>query len=111
MALEMKRRLQVRTDLFQDVQVPRSDPFFERNGLLYQDLDDLEELTERLAEVQPFIGTLRRDQQDRCVVATGQPTVGAAHELPTLDVKGLRFFERFPVQANRFNDFVVGWHK
>ena len=32
-----------------------------RNGLLYLDVDELSDLSDRLAEAQPFLGTLWRD--------------------------------------------------
>lgn len=43
------------------VYIPGEGEFFDRHGLLYLDLDDLNELTGKLAEAQPFIGTLSGD--------------------------------------------------
>lgn len=40
---------------------PGAGEFFERNGLLFLDLEDLEELADSLAEMQPFLGTLARN--------------------------------------------------
>lgn len=40
---------------------PVSLPFFRQNGLLYLSLNDLFDLTDRLAEAQPFLGTLWND--------------------------------------------------
>jgi len=47
--------------IFGSVFDPAGDPFFRRNGLLYLDLDELSDLSDRLAEAQPFLGTLWRD--------------------------------------------------
>ncbi len=55
-------RLATRTDLFTQVNVPGGGPFFERNALLYLDPDQLDELTDRLSELQPFLAELARDQ-------------------------------------------------
>ncbi|MFQ5464428.1 MAG: MMPL family transporter [Thermodesulfobacteriota bacterium] len=44
------------------VYAPGGGEFFKRNGLLYLDVEELEDLADNLARVQPFIGTLVRDQ-------------------------------------------------
>jgi hopanoid biosynthesis associated RND transporter like protein HpnN len=54
--------LAARTDLFAEVDVPGGGPFFARNALLYLTTDQLEELTDRLSHVQPFLGSFARDQ-------------------------------------------------
>jgi len=55
-------RLATRTDLFSQIDVPGGGPFFARNALLYLDAARLEDLTNRLARVQPFLAELARDQ-------------------------------------------------
>jgi hypothetical protein len=50
---------------FNGVHVPDEGEFFARNGLLYLDLEDLEELTNQLANAQPFIGRLSEDNSLR----------------------------------------------
>ena len=47
--------------LFPYVYDPQGDPFFRRNGLLFLDLDALDRLADRLAEAQPFLGSLWKD--------------------------------------------------
>jgi len=54
--------LAARTDLFSDVDVPGGGPFFARNALLYLSIEQLEDLTDRLSHVQPFLGAFARDQ-------------------------------------------------
>ncbi len=46
---------------FGDVYDLAGHPFFRKNGLLYLDVDELYDLSDRLAEAQPFLGTLWRD--------------------------------------------------
>jgi len=55
-------RLADRQELFADVDVPGGGPFFARNALLYLSVEQLEELTDRLSRVQPFLAVLARDQ-------------------------------------------------
>ena len=53
--------LRQRPDLYGQVYYLPGDPFFRRNGLLYTDLDSLYELSDQLAETQPFLGSLSKD--------------------------------------------------
>jgi len=55
-------RLAERHDLFSEVYVPGGGPFFAKNALLYLEPEQLEDLTDRLASVQPFLAELARDQ-------------------------------------------------
>lgn len=54
-------RMRARPDLFDSLIAPEDDPFFRRNGLLYRDVAAVEELADRLAAAQPFLGALSRD--------------------------------------------------
>jgi hypothetical protein len=55
-------RLTSRTDLFSQVDVPGGGPFFARNALLYLEPDQLDDLVNRLSQVQPFLAELAKDQ-------------------------------------------------
>ncbi|MFV1959514.1 MAG: hopanoid biosynthesis-associated RND transporter HpnN, partial [Planctomycetota bacterium] len=67
-ALALAGRLRAREDLYRDVTVPRAVPFLEAHALYYLDLDELADLGDRLAEVQPFLGRLTRDPSLRGLV-------------------------------------------
>ncbi len=54
-------RLSGATDLFGFVYDPAGEDFFQQNGLLYQNLDDLYALSDRLALAQPMLGVLWND--------------------------------------------------
>jgi uncharacterized protein len=54
----IKRRLQTETALFESVYIPDDDPFFRRQGFLYLDTTELETLSAKLIDAQPFIGYL-----------------------------------------------------
>ncbi|GAB6053264.1 MMPL family transporter [Magnetospira thiophila] len=58
---DLVARMSARPDLFRSVFEPGSDPFFQRNGMLYLETDRLRELSQRLVAAQPFLGTLWRD--------------------------------------------------
>lgn len=58
---ELARALRAEPDLFHNVYVPGGGEFFDRNGLLYLSVDELQELADRLIQVQPFLGRLAPD--------------------------------------------------
>jgi hopanoid biosynthesis associated RND transporter like protein HpnN len=49
-----------RTDRFSEVYLPGGGAFFERNGLLYRSVDELEQFADQMAEIQPIIAELER---------------------------------------------------
>ncbi len=60
-ALELAGQMRQRPKIFGSIFDPAGDDFFRRNGLLYLDLDELYDLSDRLAEAQPFLGSLWQD--------------------------------------------------
>ncbi|MFP6744183.1 MAG: MMPL family transporter [Alphaproteobacteria bacterium] len=48
-------------EVFKTVYQPGGDAFFSRNGLLYLDIDELNDLADNLAQVQPLIASLAED--------------------------------------------------
>ncbi len=57
----LRDALAKRPDLFHDVYIPGSGPFFEKHGLLYRDLEDLDEFALQIARVQPILTALERE--------------------------------------------------
>jgi len=55
--------LRERKDLFDEVYLPGGGEFFRQHGLLYLELEELDELTEQLAKIQPFLGRLQRGER------------------------------------------------
>ena len=60
-AARLRAALQVRQHAFASIYAPSSEPFFQRNGLLYLSLDDLEALADRIARIQPLLVRLAQD--------------------------------------------------
>ncbi|MGY8991793.1 MAG: hypothetical protein ACKVHL_09405, partial [Rhodospirillales bacterium] len=54
-------QLRKQPKIFGSIYDPVSHSFFRQNGLLYLSLNELYDLTDRLAEAQPFLGTLSKD--------------------------------------------------
>ena len=55
--------LRERADLFHEVYIPGGGEFFRQHGLLYLESDELDELIEQLAKIQPFLGRLQRGER------------------------------------------------
>jgi len=60
-------RLRQQPQLFRTVRRPEGGDFFAKNGLLFLPLDELRQLTERVIEAQPLLGTLSADPSLRGV--------------------------------------------
>ncbi len=61
-AERLEARLKREKKIFKSVYRPGGSEFFRRNGLLYLSTEELEDLSDHLAEVQPFLGKLMADQ-------------------------------------------------
>ncbi len=61
-AERLEVRLGKEKTLFKSVYRPGGSEFFRRNGLLYLSVEKLEDLSDHLAQVQPFLGKLMADQ-------------------------------------------------
>lgn len=77
----LREALRARTTLFNAVLDLQGDDFFRQNGLLYLDLESLDELAGRLVEAQPFLARLWRDPSLRGLsgvlkLAAGQAGAG-----------------------------------
>ena len=60
-ASALAARLAASPEYFHDVYLPGGGEFFERHAFLYLDTEKLQDLADRLAEVQPYIAELARD--------------------------------------------------
>ncbi len=85
----LTERLAARSDLLHHVRRPDGGPFFERNGLLFLDTDELSRTTEQLVAAQPVLGTLAADPSVRGLMSTLQLALsGVQHGETTLDALG-----------------------
>ena len=60
-ARELTARLRAEPELFRYARQPDGGAFFDRNGLLFLPVNDLEAVSEQLISAQPLIGSLARD--------------------------------------------------
>ncbi|MGI9432639.1 MAG: MMPL family transporter [Myxococcota bacterium] len=55
---DLAERLRAQPELFERIFIPGAGPFFERYGLLYRSLDDLEAFADEIAQIQPIVAEL-----------------------------------------------------
>ena len=60
-ARRLAERLRAEPELFRYVRQPDGGAFFERNGLLFLPVDELQAMSDQLIAAQPLIGSLARD--------------------------------------------------
>ncbi len=58
---QLKDKLAPQTDVFRMVRRPPEETYFRAHGLLFLSTDELTELSDRLSQAQPMIGTLHQD--------------------------------------------------
>ena len=88
---ELATLLERHPSLFASVYQPQQEAFFDKYGLLYFDVDELWRLDERLAEWEPFLGTLVHD-----------PSLRGFFSILTLALEEEPTFEQQKVLANAF---------
>ncbi|MEE8550210.1 MAG: MMPL family transporter, partial [Gemmatimonadota bacterium] len=79
---ELARRLRQRPDLFEDLFLPGAGPFFDRNGLLYREPEELEELHRNVVRFRSGLLHLERDPTIR---GLAQALASAMHEASSGD--------------------------
>ena len=75
---QLLAQLRQAPELYHAVFMAGEGEFFERNGLLYLNLDELAQLGDRLAAAQPLMGLLRRDFSGAAVVERRESNARAA---------------------------------
>ena len=117
-ALELTARVRAEGDPFAAAFAPGLGEFFETHGFLYLEIDELEDLADRLAQAQPFLAALRRDPSVRGVFAQLEQAarnldeqVEGGLDLSTVlegMLQAVRDSERLDPHPQAFGDLVLG---
>ena len=86
-AMLLHERLQAERDLFEFVYYPNALPVFRESGLLYLDSAELQDLSDNLAEVQPFLARLARDPTLRGLFEVLEDALDAAGDGEQVDIE------------------------
>ncbi|MCK5191425.1 MAG: MMPL family transporter, partial [Methylococcales bacterium] len=109
---DLSSRLKTENEYVQSVYIPGEGAFFERQGLTFLELDDLETLAANLAEAQPFIGRLYQDSSLIGFLSTIILAITRVdHELP-IDLKSMIANITAAIMAvNKGDNFQLSWQQ
>ena len=89
MAQLLYERLKNESELFKSVYFPAGLPFFKTSSLLYLDEEDLQDLADNLAAIQPFLSRLTEDQSIRGLFNMLSDAVRAKLDGDEIDLKSI----------------------
>ncbi len=108
LAAELKRD----TNLFSFVYLPGGDSFFQKYGLMYLSPEELDDLADNLAQIQPFLGRLTQDQSLRGLFSMLTAGVNVIMEGEDLDLTPV--FDRINEAVEASNDqryYALSWQE
>jgi hopanoid biosynthesis associated RND transporter like protein HpnN len=108
----LSQRIRQDKKLFKSIYVPGGGGFFEKNGLLYLDVDELERLSEHLAEAQPLMGLLSRDFSLRGLLGVLETALTHQGEDVTSDKRLIFLIDRIKdafESASRNQEYHMPW--
>ena len=88
-ALLLYNELIKETDLFKSVFYLKALPILKKSALLFQDIEDLQDLSDSLADIQPFLSRLTEDQTLRGLFSMLNEIVDALEDDVEVDVSPL----------------------
>ena len=97
----LSERLFHKKEVFKSVYLPEGGNFFEENGLLYLSLEELEDLTDKLAEFQPLLAMLSRDLSLRGLFSILEKIVKQPEEIVCCNKQVLELFDRLSLVFER----------
>ena len=74
---------------FNDIYFPSALLYFQQSAFLFLDLDELQDLSDRLAKIQPFLGSLVEDQNLRGLFTMLSDAIQAKQDGEDIDIKPL----------------------
>jgi hopanoid biosynthesis associated RND transporter like protein HpnN len=86
--------LNMETDLFKTVYQPGGGDFFKKNGLLYKNTDELEDVVDNLADVQPFLALISEDLSLRGIFSVLQKAMDEDNDTEIREEKLSMVFDR-----------------
>ena len=110
-AARLYEKLQLETTLLKSVFSFRLLPFFKKSSLLFLEEDELQDLSDRLAKIQPFLSRLTEDQNIRGLFTMLEEAVRARLDGETIELSSLikQINESLDaVSANR--SYQLSWH-
>jgi uncharacterized protein len=106
------RNLLNETDLFKSVYYPNELSIFKDSALLFLDVDELQDLADNLATIQPFLGRLTQDQTLRGLFSMLEDAIVAREDGDDIDLDPLLTQIIDAVDATvKQQAYRVSWHR
>lgn len=106
------RQLLQEKELFKSVYYPNELSIFRDSALLFLDIDELQDLADNLATIQPFLGRLTQDQTMRGLFAMLEDAIDAIEEGDDIDIALLLTQINEAIGATLLQQpYRVSWHK
>ena len=103
-------KLNTESDLFKTVYYPAGSAFFKRSALLYLDTDELQDLADNLATIQPFLSRLAEDQSLRGLFTMLQDAVEAKLDGEEIDLEPiLEKLEAAFIALENNRSYTLSW--
>ena len=90
----LAEKLKQEKKLFHNVYLPGGGSFFEKNGLLYLSLEELQELSDRVAQVQPLLGMVAQDMSLRGLFSMLEMIFKESDDIESFDDRFISMFTR-----------------
>ena len=108
---KLYEKLKQETTLLKSVFSFRSLPFFKKSSLLFLDEDELQDLSDRLAEIQPFLSKLTEDQNIRGLFTMLEKAIRAKLDGETIELTSLIKQINASLDAIAANQpYQLSWH-
>ena len=92
--------------LFNDIYLPGGGSFFEKNGLLYASVDELEDFLDKIARIQPLLGAIAKDPSAHGFFDILAEVVKHVDQVK-MDRKDLMFLFSINNSFSRSSDFLI----
>ena len=90
---QLAERLRKETGLFKSVYEPGGGSFFEKNGLLYLNVKELEDFADTLASAQPFLALLSQDMSVQGLFSMLTMALSRGEEISLKDLRIMLLFD------------------
>jgi len=110
--LDLGRRLAAEKGAVQSLYIPGEGTFFDKQGLLYLDADDLDALATHLARAQPFIGKLADDYSLAGLFSILGSAIGQTDDSLPLEINPLLLKVSTGIKASSENSYYqLSWQQ
>jgi len=103
---DLAAALAQREDAFYRVFLPGEEPFFEESGLLYGDVDSLDDFADQMARMQPLLAELAQDPSLPTLTHLIELGLEDARDDPAADERWVEVLDRFGAATTRAFDAV-----